>query len=382
MDFDFSDEQRQLKDSVDRLLNGAYGDLNKRVGYMKEPAGYSASLWRQYAELGLLAVPFAEEHGGLGQGLMETMIIAEAFGRALAVEPYLATVVLAGGALRHSGNASLLAEMVPAIIEGKLTLALAHQEKQARYDLADTATTARSDGKGGYTLEGEKCVVLHGDTADKLIVTARASGARAERKGIGLFLVDAKANGVTRRGYPTQDGMRAADVTLSGVKVGPEAVVAGPEKGLEVLERVVDEAIAALSSEAVGAMAALQEMTVDYLKTRKQFGVPIGSFQVLQHRAVEMLTSLEQARSMAYYATMMAGEPDATERRKAMSAAKVQIGRSARHVGEQAIQLHGGIGMTMEYKAGHYFKRLTMIDMAYGDADHHLRQLAKLGGLS
>jgi pimeloyl-CoA dehydrogenase small subunit len=382
MDFDFSDEQRQLKDSVDRLLNGAYGDLNKRVGYMKEPAGYSASLWRQYAELGLLAVPFAEEHGGLGQGLMETMIIAEAFGRALAVEPYLATVVLAGGALRHSGNASLLAEMVPAIIEGKLTLALAHQEKQARYDLADTATTVRSDGKGGYTLEGEKCVVLHGDTADKLIVTARASGARAERKGIGLFLVDAKANGVTRRGYPTQDGMRAADVTLSGVKVGPEAVVAGPEKGLEVLERVVDEAIAALSSEAVGAMAALQEMTVDYLKTRKQFGVPIGSFQVLQHRAVEMLTSLEQARSMAYYATMMAGEPDATERRKAMSAAKVQIGRSARHVGEQAIQLHGGIGMTMEYKAGHYFKRLTMIDMAYGDADHHLRQLAKLGGLS
>jgi pimeloyl-CoA dehydrogenase small subunit len=382
MDFDFSDEQRQLKDSVDRLLNGAYGDLNKRVGYMKEPAGYSASLWRQYAELGLLAVPFAEEHGGLGQGLMETMIIAEAFGRALAVEPYLATVVLAGGALRHSGNASLLAEMVPAIIEGKLTLALAHQEKQARYDLADTATTARSDGKGGYTLEGEKCVVLHGDTADKLIVAARASGARAERKGIGLFLVDTKANGVTRRGYPTQDGMRAADVTLSGVKVGPEAVVAGPEKGLEVLERVIDEAIAALSSEAVGAMAALQEMTVDYLKTRKQFGVPIGSFQVLQHRAVEMLTSLEQARSMAYYATMMAGEPDATERRKALSAAKVQVGRSARHVGEQAIQLHGGIGMTMEYKAGHYFKRLTMIDMAYGDADHHLRQLAKLGGLS
>jgi pimeloyl-CoA dehydrogenase small subunit len=382
MDFDFSDEQRQLKDSIDRLLNGAYGDLNKRVGYMKEPTGYSAGLWRQYAELGLLGVPFAEEHGGLGQGLMETMIIAEAFGRALAIEPYMATVVLAGGALRHAGNAALLGELVPAIVEGKLTLALAHQEKQARYDLADTATTARSDGKGGYTLEGEKCVVLHGDSADKLIVSARASGARAERKGIGLFLVDAKANGVTRRGYPTQDGMRAADVTLSGVKIGPEAVVAGPETGLQVLERVIDEAIAALSSEAVGAMASLHEMTVDYLKTRKQFGVPIGSFQVLQHRAVDMLTALEQARSMAYYATMMAGEADASERRKAMSAAKVQVGRSARHVGEQAIQLHGGIGMTMEYKAGHYFKRLTMIDMAYGDADYHLRQLARLGGLS
>ncbi len=213
-------------------------------------------------------------------------------------------------------------------------------------------------------------------------MAARVSGGRAERKGIGLFLVDAKANGVTRRGYPTQDGMRAADVTLAGVTVGPEAVIAGPDKGLDVLERVVDEAIAALSSEAVGAMTALHEMTVDYLKTRKQFGVPIGSFQVLQHRAVDMYAALEQACSMAYYATMMAAEPDANERRKAMAAAKVQIGRSARFVGEQAIQLHGGIGMTMEYKGGHYFKRLTMIDMAYGDADHHLRELAKLGGLS
>jgi alkylation response protein AidB-like acyl-CoA dehydrogenase len=186
---------------------------------------------------------------------------------------------------------------------------------------------------------------------------------------------------VTRRGYPTQDGMRAADVTLSAVRVGPEAVVAGPDKGLGVLERVIDEAIAALSAEAVGAMGGLQELTVDYLKTRKQFGVPIGSFQVLQHRAVDMLTALEQARSMAYYATMMAAEPDAGPRRKAMSAAKVQIGRAAKHIGQEAIQLHGGIGMTMEYKAGHYFKRLTMIDLAFGDADHHLRELARAGGL-
>ena len=382
MDFDLNDEQRQLKDSLDRLLADTYGDLNKRMGYMKEPKGYAAGLWKQYADLGLLAVPFAEEHGGLGQGLTETMIVAEAFGRALAIEPYLATVVLSGGALRHSGNQALLKELVPAIVEGKLTLALAHQERQARYDLADTATTARSDGKGGYTLEGEKCVVLAGDSADKLIVTARASGGRADRGGIGLFLVDAKANGLTRRGYPTQDGMRAADVTLSAVRVGPEAVVAGPDKGLAVLERVVDEAIAALSAEAVGAMAGLHELTVEYLKTRKQFGVPIGSFQVLQHRAVDMLTALEQARSMAYYATMMAAEDDAAERRKAIAAAKVQIGRSAKYVGEEAIQLHGGIGMTMEYKAGHYFKRLTMIDMAFGDADHHLRELAKAGGLS
>jgi pimeloyl-CoA dehydrogenase small subunit len=382
MDFDLSDEQRQLKDSVERLLANAYGDLNLRTGYIKEPKGYSAALWQQYADLGLLAAPFAEEHGGLGQGLTETMIVAEALGRALAVEPYTATVVLAGGALRHAGNAPLLAELVPAIAAGQLTLALAHQERQSRYDLADTATTARADGKGGYTLEGEKMVVLAGDGADKLIVSARASGARTDRGGIGLFLIDARANGVTRRGYPTQDGMRAADVTLGGVKVGPEAVLAGPEEGLEVLERVVDEAVAALAAEAVGAMAGLTELTVEYLKTRKQFGVPIGSFQVLQHRAVDMLTALEQARSMAYYATMMAAEPDTNERRRAMAAAKVQIGRSGRIVGESAIQLHGGIGMTMEYKAGHYFKRLTMIDLAFGDADHHLRELARMGGLS
>jgi pimeloyl-CoA dehydrogenase small subunit len=376
MDFDLNDEQRQLKDSVERLLADTYGDLALRQGYQKQPKGYSQRLWQQYAELGLLAVPFAEQHGGLGQGPTETMLIAEAFGRALAIEPYLATVILAGGALRHAGNEAMLSELVPAIAEGRLTLALAHQERQARYDLADTATTARADGKGGYTLEGEKCVVLHGDSADKLIVAARVSGARAERGGIGLFLVTTDANGVTRRGYATQDGMRAADVTLSAVRVGPEAVLAGPDKGLAVLERVVDEAIAALSAEAVGAMAALTELTVEYLKTRKQFGVPIGSFQVLQHKSVDMVVALEQARSMAAYATMMAGESDARERRKAISAAKVQVGRSARFVGETAIQLHGGIGMTMEYKAGHYFKRLTMIDMAYGDADHHLRLLA------
>src|SRR5262245_1425756 len=250
MDFDLSDEQRQLKDSVERLLADAYGDLNLRKGYMKEPKGYSAQLWQQYADLGLLAAPFAEEHGGLGQGLTETAIIAEAFGRALAVEPYHATVVLAGGALRHAGNTALLKELVPALAGGQLMLALAHQERQARYDPADTATTARTDGRGGYTLEGEKVVVLAGDSADKLVVSARVSGARADRAGVGLFLVDAKANGVTRRGYPTQDGMRAADVTLSSVKVGPEAVLAGPEAGLEVLERVADATIAALAAEA------------------------------------------------------------------------------------------------------------------------------------
>ena len=327
-------------------------------------------------------MPFAEEHGGLGQGLTETMIIAEAFGRALAIEPYLATVVLGGGVLRHAGNAALLQELVPAIVEGKLTLALAHQERQARFDLADTATTARADGKGGYTLEGEKVVVLRGRQRRQ----ADRDGARLgrPRRPQRHRPVPGRCQGQRRDAARLSHAgrQRAADVTLSAVRVGPEAVVAGPDKGLAVLERAVDEAIAALAAEAVGAMAALHELTVDYLKTRKQFGVPIGSFQVLQHKAVDMLTALEEARSMAYYATMMAAEPDAKERRKAIAAAKVQIGKSARFVGETAIQLHGGIGMTMEYKAGHYFKRLTMIDMAFGDADHHLRELAKMGGLS
>jgi alkylation response protein AidB-like acyl-CoA dehydrogenase len=223
--------------------------------------------------------------------------------------------------------------------------------------------------------------VLHGDSADKLIVTSRTAGGRRDRDGIGLFLVDATAPGVSRRGYPTQDGLRAAEITLSNVKVGPENLIGDPENAAPLIERVVDEAIAALAAEAVGAMAVLHELTIEYLKTRRQFGVPIGSFQVLQHRAVDMLVALEQARSMAMFAAMMAQAEDAEERRRAMAAAKVQIGRSARFIGQQAIQLHGGVGMTMEYQAGHYFKRLTMIDTMFGDAEYHLARLADAGGL-
>ena len=230
-------------------------------------------------------------------------------------------------------------------------------------------------------LDGEKGVVLHGDSADALLVTARTAGGRRDRGGIGLFLVDAGVPGLSRRGYPTVDGLRAAEVSLSGVRVGPESVIGDPENALPLVERVVDEAIAALSAEAVGAITVMHELTVDYLKTRRQFGVPIGSFQVLQHRAVDMLIALEQARSMAYFATMMARDEDTAERRRAISAAKVQIGRSGRFVGQQAIQLHGGIGMTMEYKVGHYFKRVTTIDTLFGDADHHLARLAEAGGL-
>jgi pimeloyl-CoA dehydrogenase small subunit len=377
MDFDFTEEQRLLKESLDRLIADRY-DFDQRKSYGQNPEGWSRALWRQLAELGLLGLPFAERFGGSDGGPVETMIVMEGLGQALALEPYLATVVLGGGFLRHGGNEAQQAALLPRIAAGDLTLAFAATERHSRYDLADIATTARRDGSG-WILDGEKGVVLHGDSADRLIVTARIGGGQRERDGIALFLVDAAAEGVTRRGYPTQDGLRAAEVTLSRVRVADDMVLGEPGAALPLVERVVDEAIAALCAEAVGAMSAMHELTLDYLKTRQQFGRPIASFQVLQHRSVDMLIALEQARSMALYATMMADAADAAERHAALAAAKVQIGRSGRFIGQQAIQLHGGIGMTMEYKAGHYFKRVTMIDTIFGDADYHLRSLARDG---
>ncbi len=379
MDFELSEEQRLLKESVERLLADRYG-FEARQAYAKEPDGWSKALWQQYAELGLTALPFAEEHGGFGGGPVEIMIVMEAFGRALALEPFLASVVLGGGLVRLGGSDAMRTAVLPGVASGETKLAFAHAERQARYELADVTTSARKDGSG-FVLDGAKSLVLHGDCADQIVVSARLSGAQREAKGLALFLVDAKAAGVSRRGYPTVDGLRAAEVTLANVRVDADAVIGEAGNAFPLIEQVVDLGIAALCAEAVGAMAAMHEMTVEYLRTRKQFGVPIGNFQVLQHRATEMLIGLEQARSMAMLATMMADEPDAAERRKAIAAAKVQIGRSARSVGQAAIQLHGGIGMTMEYKVGHYFKRVTAIDTLFGDADHHLARLSRLGGL-
>ncbi|MBB3020216.1 pimeloyl-CoA dehydrogenase small subunit [Microvirga lupini] len=379
MDFDLSEEQRLLKDSVDRLMADRY-DFESRQRYAKEPEGWSKELWSAYAELGLLALPFDEAHGGFGGGPVETMAIMEAFGRSLALEPYLATVILGGGLLQHGGSEEQKSAYLPQIASGDLRLAFAHTERQSRYDLFDVGTAAQRDG-GSFVLNGQKSVVLHGDSADKILVTARVAGSRRDRDGIGLFLLDANAPGVSRRGYPTQDGQRAAEVTLESVRVDAENVIGNPEGALPVVEKVTDIAIAALTAEAIGAMDEMLKLTVDYLKTRKQFNTTIGSFQVLQHRSSEMFIALEQGRSMAMFAAMMAQEQNAEERRKAISAAKVQIGRSGRFVGQQAIQLHGGVGMTMEYKVGHLFKRVTMIDTLFGDADHHLSKLAETGGL-
>jgi pimeloyl-CoA dehydrogenase small subunit len=377
MDFDLSEDQRLLKDSVDRLVADQY-QFEQRKKYAREPAGYSPAMWDQITEMGLLGLPFEETLGGFGGGAVETAIVMDAFGRGLVLEPYFATVILGGGLLRRAAPASVLGALAPKVAAGKLKLAFAHVERHSRYDLANVSTAATKDGSA-YTLEGAKSVVIHGDTADRIFVTARLAGERRARNGIGLFLVDPASPGVTRRGYPTQDGQRAAEITLTKVRVPADDLLS--DNALPMIEHVIDEAIAALCAEAVGAMQSMQDLTLEYLKTRKQFGRPIGSFQVLQHRSVDMLVAVEQARSMAMFAAVMAAEENPTERRKAISAAKVQVGRSARHVGQEAIQLHGGIGMTNEYAVGHYFKRVTMIDQLYGDADAHLSFLAAHGGL-
>jgi pimeloyl-CoA dehydrogenase small subunit len=379
MDFDFTEDQQLLKDSVERLLANEYS-FEQRQQYSADAIGWSRAMWSRYAEMGLLALPFAEADGGLGGGPVETMIVMEGFGRALVLEPFLATVLLAGGCLRLGASPAHRAQWLPSILDGTGLFAFAHSERGARYDLAHVATAARRTSDG-WQIDGEKHYVLHGDCADHLIVSARVSGEADDRDGLALFVVDARAPGVQRRGFPTQDRLRAAEITLAQVNVPAANVLGEPGQALPIIEHVVDTAIAALCAEAVGVMQRALEVTIDYLKVRKQFGTTIGSFQALQHRAVDMLVMVEQARSMALYATMMSAAANAAERSSAVSAAKVQIGRSAKFVGEQAIQLHGGIGVTEECQAGHYFRRLTMIEILFGDTAHHLAALARAGGL-
>lgn len=377
MDFDLNESQALLQDSVRKSLTAKYGFENRKA-YMASETGWSRELWGQYADLGLLGLPFSEEDGGFGGGPEETMLVAEQMGRHITLEPWFSTVVLGGGLLRHGADAALRGELIPAIASGEALMALAQVERQSRYDLFDVTTTAKKDGTG-YVITGRKGMVLHGDTADWFVVSARVSGGQRDKGGIGLFLVSAKTPGVEVRGFRTVDGGRAAEVDFTNAR--SHAVLGAPEGGLPILDRVVDEAIAALAAEAVGAMEVVHNMTLDYMKTRQQFGKVIGTFQALQHRAADMLVALEQSRSMAFFATMAAQGDNAVERRNNMHAVKAQIGRSQRFVGQQSIQLHGGIAMTMEYGAGHYFKRLTVNEAMFGDTDHHLRALADAGGL-
>jgi pimeloyl-CoA dehydrogenase small subunit len=371
MDFEYTEEQRLLRESLDRLFADSYG-FAKRKTYMVEPNGFSHAMWAQYAELGLLGLPFAEEHGGFGGGGVEIMVVMEALGRVIALEPYLATVVLAGTALKLAGSPAQQEALIPQIIDGSLRLAVAHGERQARYDLNDVVTTATKTGSG-WRLDGAKSVVVHGDSADKLIVSARVSGERHDPDGIGLFLVDHQASGIARRAYPMRDGTHAADIALSGV----EAEVLGePGAALAVIERVVEAGIAATSAEAVGAMETMLNMTVEYMKTRVQFGKPIGENQALQHRATEMMIAMEQGRSLALLASVMIDDDNAAQRARDISTAKVGVGQAARFVSQNAVQLHGGIGMTDEYAVGHYFRRCMVIEHSFGDTGYHLSKLA------
>jgi pimeloyl-CoA dehydrogenase small subunit len=375
MDFDLTEEQRLLRDSVERLLADHYG-FDKRRSYLAQPEGWSRGLWAQYAALGLLGLPFPEDYGGFGGGPIEVMLVMEAFGRVLALEPYLATVVLGGTAMRLAGGEEQKASMLPQIAEGELILAFAHGERQSRYDLTDVLTTAKPKGSG-WVLDGAKSVVLHGDSAQRLILSARNSGERDDPDGITLFLVNAASNGVARRAYPMRDGTRAAEISLSGVEVGEQDVLGEVGAGFPVIERVVEAGIAATAAEAVGAMETMQAMTLEYLKTRQQFGRPIGQNQVLQHRATEMLMELERGRSMAMLAAMMVEEPDPAERAHNIAMAKVGVGQASKFVSQNAIQLHGGIGMTEEYAVGHYFRRCMVIEHTFGDTAHHLSRLAE-----
>ncbi|WP_372784310.1 acyl-CoA dehydrogenase family protein [Phenylobacterium sp.] len=368
MDFSFTDEQSMLRDTVASYLADHYSFDQRRAALAKEP-GWSPAIWKAFAEeLGILGAPFSEELGGLGGGPIENMIVMEEMGKALVVEPYLGTVVIGGGFLKHSGYAGAEA-LIGQIIAGEAIFAFAYAEPQGRYNLADLKTTAKKDG-GSYVLNGHKAVVIGAPYATHLIVTARTDGGQRDAQGISVFIVEKSAAGVSTRDYPTVDGFRASEVIFENVKVGADALV-GPEgHGLPLIEKVVDEAIAATCAEACGVLAKLHTGTLEYTRQRKQFGQPISSFQVLQHRMVDMFIQVEQSVSMTYMATIKLA--DDKQRTKAAAAAKVQIGKACKFVGQNAIQLHGGMGMTDEMAIGHYFKRATMIEAAFGSTDHHL----------
>jgi alkylation response protein AidB-like acyl-CoA dehydrogenase len=368
LDFSFTEEQSMLRDTVASYLADHYAFDQRRAILAKEP-GWSPAVWKAFAEeLGILGAPFSEELGGLGGGPVENMIVMQEMGRALVVEPYLGTVVIAGGFLKHSGHANAEA-LIARIIAGEAIFAFAYAEPQGRYNLADLKTTAAKDG-AGYVLNGAKAVVIGAPYATHLIVTARTGGGQRDAQGVSVFVVEKSAAGVTTRDYPTVDGFRASEVVFENVKLSADAL-AGPEgHALPLVEKVVDEAISATCAEACGVLAKLHEGTLDYTRQRKQFGQPISSFQVLQHRMVDMFIQVEQAVSMTYMATIKLA--DDAERGKAAAAAKVQIGKACRFVGQNAIQLHGGMGMTDELAIGHYFKRATMIESAFGSVDHHL----------
>jgi hypothetical protein len=376
MDFSFTEEQSMLRDTVASYLQDKY-DFETRRKIVASDAGWRPDYWKAFAEeLGILGAPFSEELGGLGGGATENMVVMEEFGKALVIEPYLGTVVIGGGFLKHSGYAGA-ADLIGKIISGEVITAFAYAEPQGRYTWSDLKTTAKKDGSG-WTLNGHKAVVIGAPWATHLVVTARTGGGQRDTGGVSVFLVDKNAKGVVTRNYPTVDGQRASEVFFENVSLGADALIGADGAGLPLVEKVIDEATVAACAEAVGVLRKLHEGTLDYTKQRKQFGQPIATFQVLQHRMVDMFIQVEQSVSMAYMATIKVDDGSADERAKATSAAKVQIGRACRFVGQNAIQLHGGMGMTDEMAIGHYFKRATIIEGLFGSVDHHLRRYETL----
>jgi alkylation response protein AidB-like acyl-CoA dehydrogenase len=373
MDFSFSEDQNLLRDSVRKFVQKDY-EFDKRRALVTSELGFSRDNWRSFAELGWTALPFSEADGGLGGKAIDTMIVLEEFGRGLIVEPYLTSIVFAGALLRRA-DAALRAKLLPGVIGGESIPTVAYAEPGARFDLFHVETSAKPKDRG-YVLSGKKLAVAAGNAADVFIVSARTSGQTRDKSGISLFAVDAKSSGIQRTNYRTVDGLHGSNLVLESVKVGAEDVIGTLDQGLPLLEAASDEAIIALGAEALGIMQVLFESTVAFTKERKQFGVPIGSFQVLQHRMVDMFMEYEQMKSMLYMATMAQDTNQGVA--KAASALKVQIGRSGRQIGQAAIQNHGGMGMTEELPLSHYFKRLTLIDLTLGNGDYHLDRYRSL----
>jgi alkylation response protein AidB-like acyl-CoA dehydrogenase len=369
MDFDFSDDQEMLRDSVRKWVDKGY-DFERHRAIVKQ-GGFSREAWREIADLGLTGLFVPEAHGGMGFGPVDAMVVMEELGRGLVLEPYAQGALIAGGVLAAYAPEAVQSLWLPKIASGDALIVLAHQERGARYRLNRVETAAKQTA-GGWTLSGAKSIVPVGDKADAFIVPARVSGAVDDPAGIALFLVERGASGVTTRGYPTQDGARAAEVNLSST---PATLLVAAGSGLQALEHAVDIGIAAVCAEAVGVMDKMVGVTVEYMNTRKQFGTTLATFQALRHRIADVKMQLELGRSMSYFACLKMGEPH-EQRRRALAQAKLQLGNSARFVGQQCVQLHGGIGVTDEYIGSHYFKRLTMIEMAFGDTMHQLGEVS------
>lgn len=373
MNFELSEEQKMIQQSVERFVQDNY-DLNTRISLSANDCGYSSDFWKSMAELGWLGLPFDESDGGFGGNQIDVLVIMEQFGKGLVLEPYLASVVMSGGALKKGASESLKNEILPGLIEGTKQLSFAYAEQQSRFDLEDVITSARKEGDG-FVLNGQKSMVQNAETADHIIVAARTSGGQIDEDGITLFLIDTNSEGLSMDNFPTVDGLRASEITLENVSVSEDRVIGNIDEGFEILQSVANDAILALSAEAVGAMEVLYKDTVEYTQQREQFDHPMSEFQVLQHRMVDMFMEYEQCKSMLYRATMESvQDPKAAQR--TIHGLKHLIGKSGLFVGENAVQLHGGMGVTEELRVGHFFKRLLVIDSTFGNADHHLQKFA------